>query len=615
MEEWTPEVQKRFRWWQYRIILGTMLGYALFYFVRKNFSMAMPAMEAELGISKASLGLFLTLNGLIYGFSRFLNGLFADRMNGRFYLAIGLALSAVANFAFGFGPLICSFLTDAVSGESYMATLTLFFGLTLIINSLLQGSGFPPIARLLTHWIPPNELATKMSVWNTSHSIGASIVVILCGYILSAGGDTNFATLRVSAPIDGVVQAEIYDGSRNASDADSAWKPILPDENGIMRVKDFELTTSDCGIFLKNFPPKDERYTARLTFEKPIELAIPTSDAATRNAGTEKNVVQNTDQNPDTPKSGKKLTRTILPRSDLEGTKFDWSNEIAESDRALIPTYTVNIIRSTGLWRYCFWIPAGLAFLGALSLCWILRDTPSTIGLPEIPGTEVVVHKKGMEPGSETDLAEKADYKQLVWERVFGNPFIWTLSIANFFVYTVRLGVLDWGPTMLKESKHLSLEHAGWMVAMFEICGIIGMLVAGWATDRLLRGYSQRTCVFCMLGTALFMFLFWSLPPEAPMWLMFVCLGFTGFFIYGPQALIGIAVANHATKKCAATANGVTGIFGYLSGILSGVGMGWVVQHFGWDIAYICMIGIAGVCVAVFMLVWNSSANGYSTEK
>ena len=99
----TPEQTKRFKYWQTRTIIATMVGYALFYFVRKNFSLAMPGLEADLGISKTSLGIFLTLNGVVYGLSRFVNGILADRMNARWYMAIGLALCALANFAFGFG--------------------------------------------------------------------------------------------------------------------------------------------------------------------------------------------------------------------------------------------------------------------------------------------------------------------------------------------------------------------------------------------------------------------------------------------------------------------------------------------------------------------------------
>lgn len=36
----TPEQTKRFKYWQTRTIVATMIGYALFYFVRKNFSLA-----------------------------------------------------------------------------------------------------------------------------------------------------------------------------------------------------------------------------------------------------------------------------------------------------------------------------------------------------------------------------------------------------------------------------------------------------------------------------------------------------------------------------------------------------------------------------------------------
>ena len=73
--------RKRFMSWQIRTILITMAGYALFYFVRKNFSLAMPGLEADLGISKTSLGIFLTLNGVVYGLSRFVNGVLAGVIN------------------------------------------------------------------------------------------------------------------------------------------------------------------------------------------------------------------------------------------------------------------------------------------------------------------------------------------------------------------------------------------------------------------------------------------------------------------------------------------------------------------------------------------------------
>ncbi|MDR1859986.1 MAG: MFS transporter [Bacteroidales bacterium] len=436
---------KTFKYWQMRTIVMTMIGYALFYFVRKNFSMAMPGME-ELGISKTSLGMFLTINGLVYGGSRFINGIFADRMNARYYMAVGLALCALSNFAFGFGVDIAAWLSGESSGTQFTNVLILFMGITWLINGLLQGSGFPPCARLLSHWIPPNELSTKMSVWNTSHSIGAGAVVLLCGYIM--------------------------------------------------------------------------------------------------------------------------------------GGKFEWMG-------------------SDGLWRWCFWLPASIAFAGAILLFIFMRDTPSSVGLPELPDVVAVKNTK-------TD-----ETKAFLREKVFGNPLIWILGIGNFFVYVVRFSVLDWGPTLLKQSKGVEMELAGWMVVLFECAGIVGMLVAGWATDRFLRGRAHRTCVFCMLGAMLFALLFWRLPDSTSTWIYFATLCATGFFIYGPQALVGIAAANQATKKAAATANGLTGIFGYASTAVSGVGFGYVAQHYGWDFAYITIIAMAFVGMLSFLLMWNAKADGY----
>src|ERR1043166_5120331 len=35
-------------------------------------------------------------------------------------------------------------------------------------------------------------------------------------------------------------------------------------------------------------------------------------------------------------------------------------------------------------WRYCFWGPAGIAFLGGLFLLERMRDTPQSLGLPAV---------------------------------------------------------------------------------------------------------------------------------------------------------------------------------------------------------------------------------------
>ena len=72
---------RRFSRMQWRVLIATMIGYTLFYFMRKNFSFAMPGLEQDCGISKSQLGNFLFWGGIIYGLSKFLNGIIGDRVN------------------------------------------------------------------------------------------------------------------------------------------------------------------------------------------------------------------------------------------------------------------------------------------------------------------------------------------------------------------------------------------------------------------------------------------------------------------------------------------------------------------------------------------------------
>src|SRR5262249_1924720 len=148
--------------------------YGAFYFVRKNLSVAMPVMEQQLHIAKSDLGLFLTLHGLLYGVSKFANGILTDRADGRVFMAVGLAASAILNICFG------------------LSSTVVALGIIWMANGWFQGMGYPPCARLLTHWFGPRELATKMSFWNASHSLGAGAIVVLCGYLV-----THFSSWRV----------------------------------------------------------------------------------------------------------------------------------------------------------------------------------------------------------------------------------------------------------------------------------------------------------------------------------------------------------------------------------------------------------------------------------
>ena len=107
---------------------------------------------------------------------------------------------------------------------------------------------------------------------------------------------------------------------------------------------------------------------------------------------------------------------------------------------------------------------------------------------------------------------------------------------------------------------------------------------------------------------------FWKLPLGSEL-LTTGVLGAAGFFVYGPQCLLAVTAANLATKRAAATAIGLTSIFGYASTVLSGWGLGALVQRYGWNVGFAGLIIVAVIGTLLFIAAWPAKAHGYDVEE
>lgn len=477
-----------FKSWQWHIIVVSMIVYSLFYFVRKNFSIAMPGLTAEYGISNTSFGVIIFIGSMVYGLSRFVNGFIVEKMSTKLFMAIGLLLCAAANFCFGFSVDLSYLITGVREGPQFFNMLVLVMGVTIVLNQYFQGCGYPPCARMLPHWIAPGELATKMSIWNTSHSIGSCLAIIVCGLIMT-----------------------------------------------------------DMGADMSG----DSSVVARIT-------------------------------------------------DNLASSIRGWG-DMSDADRT---SKVLAYASHYGAWRWCFFIPAFAAVGGAVLSLLALYDSPRSVGLPDPEGTSMGVDSEKMDPASR---------KAFLRHMVFRNKYVWILSIANFFVYILRMGVLDWGPKFLTEDRGMDIGSAAWSVAAFEITAIAGTVFAGWATDHIFQGKAHRMCMVCMIGAVVFFAVFALVPlPAVPS----ICvLALAGFCIYGPQALIGIGSANLATKEASATANGLAGILGYFGSAVSALSIGLIADNFGWSWVFVTFIFVGIVGAAVFAVMWNAPRDGYERAR
>jgi OPA family glycerol-3-phosphate transporter-like MFS transporter len=155
------KVDKEYKKRRLQVFLGIFIGYAGYYLVRKNFSLAIPDL-VERGFTKGQLGIALSGVSIAYGLSKFLMGNLSDRSNARIFLPLGLILSALITISMGIFPI-------ALSSIAIMFIL-------LFLNGWAQGMGWPPCGRVMVHWFSIKERGFKMSIWNVAHNVGGGLI-------------------------------------------------------------------------------------------------------------------------------------------------------------------------------------------------------------------------------------------------------------------------------------------------------------------------------------------------------------------------------------------------------------------------------------------------------
>ena len=162
------KIDKVYKSMRFRVFMGAFLGYAAYYLVRKNLSLAAPGMIEEGIVDKAGVGIAMSAVSIAYAFSKFIMGSISDRSDARKFLVVGLILSALTMIGVGLVPF----------GANQAFNVTLIFIFMLLVG-WLSGMGWPPCGRVMAYWFSQNERSFKMSLWNTSHTLGSGSLGLL----------------------------------------------------------------------------------------------------------------------------------------------------------------------------------------------------------------------------------------------------------------------------------------------------------------------------------------------------------------------------------------------------------------------------------------------------
>lgn len=148
------------RHWLPRIFAACFIAYTAAYLCRVNYAVALPAIQASLGLSSASVGLIGTAFFWSYALGQLVNGYLGDRVSARGFIFFGLIASVVINVAFGF--------------TTALWAMVLLWAANGIFQSMLWG----PLVKTLAHWFPNRQLNRV--------AFGMSLTMIF-GYLIAWG--------------------------------------------------------------------------------------------------------------------------------------------------------------------------------------------------------------------------------------------------------------------------------------------------------------------------------------------------------------------------------------------------------------------------------------------
>ncbi len=286
--------------------------------------------------------------------------------------------------------------------------------------------------------------------------------------------------------------------------------------------------------------------------------------------------------------------------SDKErGTKMAVWNLAHNVGGMLAPLIASYSLAFSGSWKSAFYVPAVLAIVTGVAVAVFLRDTPQSVGLPPIEE-----YKNDYPSTAVEDRERELSSSEIFLKYVLNNKYLWVFAAANVLVYIVRYGVLNWAPTYLTEVKGYTITDSAWQSSLYEMAGIPGMLFSGWASDNIFHGRRSPVMVFSMLLVIAAVIVYW-LNPKGNFVVDSCALVAIGFLIYGPVMLIGVAALDLVPKKAVGTAAGLTGLFGYIGATAAELGIGNLVQHYGWDMGFKVICAAAVLSVFLLAFTWN----------
>lgn len=264
-----------------------------------------------------------------------------------------------------------------------------------------------------------------------------------------------------------------------------------------------------------------------------------------------------------------------------------------QSGRALI-FFIGGIVVTILPWQWVFFIPAMVVAVMAVLTYRNVQDGPDHCGLPSLD----------VQDASSGDT--QAVTVRYVLGKILGNPVTLTIAFAEFCTGFVRHGFEQWFPRYMIEAQGMTLESPVFQKGAMAVvlAGIAGAFFAGTISDWVFKGRRTPVAFLGYFIQVACLWVVWKAPSISYVISAFVINSFAISVVH--SMLSGTASMDFGGKKAAATAAGIFDGMQYLGGAVVGIGMGMLLDKFGWGAWGPSMIGFSVVGALLMLALWNA---------
>src|SRR2546425_8950021 len=192
--------------------------------------------------------------------------------------------------------------------------------------------------------------------------------------------------------------------------------------------------------------------------------------------------------------------------------------------------------------------------------------------------------------------------------RLFGNGPLWVLGLTGFCTIANQFILATWAPLFFQEVGVDDLGRAGSYAALQGIAASLGMVISGWAHDRLVkRGYGSKTVIVAGLtGLALSMLAMAAVIGQRSIPGLAVVLFLAAFFSWSIWGAVYALLGRMVREAELGTAFGLSNSISFVGAIVGPTATGWMrdlTGSFSASCVFAAVLALAGVALVVALRV------------